>query len=142
MTRGLHPHTRPQRAKGAKDRWRTPSPGAAVERQEPPPAVVAKVLAGVFAALLVSMAAVALLLRTIDQRAPVGPRQAERRFDSAAPPLLSSPEGALRMSERIHAPAEPALESAMRETAREDWDEAGPPPDRAETAMERTEARE
>ena len=140
MTRGLHPETRPQRAAAAGKGWLTSHGGEAVERQDPPPGTVAKVLVWVFAALLAAMAAVAGLISLLDMRHAIGPAQAEGRFTTSGAPLLARPEAVLLGVEQNHEMNEEDLRAAMQVVAREGWGEAGPTPDRAQSAMNRAEA--
>jgi hypothetical protein len=138
VTRGLHPETRPQRAV-ADGQWQQPD-HPSVESQEPPPRYVAYALAGIIASLLLSQAAVGLLLPLLSDRQPRAPAAAEQRFTSSAPPLLAAPETALQSNSAAHNPQPGAIARVMADVAREGWGEPAPPPNRATTALERAKA--
>ena len=139
MTRGLHPHTRLQRAKTQDDSWRLADGDSLVERRGPPPGSVAKAIAAVFATLLLCMAGVALLLTVLERRAPIDARTSAQRFRSAGPPLLADPARSLRQERASHATPD-GIDHAMRTVVNSGWAEPMPPPSRAETAIARVKA--
>ena len=139
MTRGLHPHTRLQRAETHESDWTLADPDKPLEFQEPPPRAVAKGLAAVFLALILSMAGVAGLLALLEKRTAIGADRAAAHFRTAGPPLLPDPRTALERERAAH-PEPVGIEEAMGAVSAEGWGETELPPSRAEIALDRTKA--
>ena len=147
MTRGLHPHTKPQRGRNDDDSWQIPN-GGGIEHRDVPPRRVAQALAGMSVALLAILAGVAVLFSVIEGRKPIGASEAEARFRTAGPALAPDPR-AERIAvegpaiERVHqarGAGQTAIGRAMREVAAEGWGDTSAPPNRAATALDRAEA--
>jgi hypothetical protein len=137
--RGLHPHTRPQRAKRGK-RWAQPARDAPLEYRDAPMGAVGWALAGAVAALLLIIASTLLFVHLGEPPRPFVAPPPHAGFDTTAPPLLASPERELQSVARLHpAPNEVALNAAMAEVVRRGWSDPEPAPDRAATAAERAQ---
>lgn len=147
MTRGLHPHTKPQRAKGDDGGWQVPD-GEAIEHRDVPPRRVAQALAGTLFALLASLAGVAVLFNAIEQQQPIRAGDAEARFRTAGPPLAPAPRAeriaveapALERLRETRGTGQAAIDRAMREVVADGWADNSTPPSRATTALDRAEA--
>ena len=147
MIRGLHPHTKPQRASYDGGSWEVPD-GDGIEDRDVPPRRVAQALLGTLVALLAILAGVAVLFSAIEGKKPIGASQAEARFRTAGPALAPDPR-----TERIAVEAsafgrlletrgagQTAIDRAMREVVDEGWETTGSQPSRAATALDRAEA--
>ena len=147
MTRGLHPHTQPQRAKDDDGSWQVPD-GDGIEHRDVPPRRVAQTLAWTSLALLAILAGVAALFSVIEEEKPIGASEAEARFRPAGPPLAPHPRTeriaveapAVEQLLETHGTGQTAIGRAMREVVDEGWGETSAPPNRAVTALDRAEA--
>lgn len=141
MPRGLHPKTLPQR-EGRPGHWSVLLRTAEhVEQRDAPMLALGKGLAVSVLVLLLIVAGVLAFAGAVRPRSSLHPATAEARFHTAGPPLLASPEDERLALERAHSgPDKAALERGMDAVVQQGWGDAGPPPGRADVAMNRAKA--
>jgi hypothetical protein len=140
MTPGLHPHTRPQR-KGDAEGWAQAS-GDTFEPRDAPPKWVGVGIAGLIAALLLSVGAVLWFTSEVRPRNSLHPATAREKFHTEGPVLETEPTAERLILERAHpAPGGTALKAAMESVVRQGWGDPASPSARADTAMKRAGAR-
>jgi hypothetical protein len=139
MVPGLHENTRPQR-NGRDGAWANPG-GEAFEPRDAPPRWVGLGIAGLIATLVLSVAVVLAFTTANRPRASLHADSAQARFHAPPPRLETDPPAGRLALERAHpAPGGPALDAAMDAVIARGWGDEAPPPDRAESAMQRAEA--